>query len=273
MSESGSVSDEQTREIVREGYAKIAGRQPSCCGESSENKVAQAIGYSDADIEAVPEGSNLGVGCGNPVSFAAPRPGESVLDLGSGAGFDVFIAARAVGPKGRAVGVDMTDEMLERARANAESAGFDNVSFHKGLIEKLPFEDASFDIVISNCVINLAPDKDRVFREIYRVLRPGGRMAVSDLVLEKELPPAVARSAEAYVGCIAGAMLRSDYVAAIERAGLSDVNEVEVTSYGDILLGLQAEDLDGAIAREGLTLEEAQDAAASISSLKVTARR
>ncbi len=265
---------ENVHEVVREAYGRIAEAQeaaPSCCG--SQAAVAEAIGYSKDDLEAVPEGANLGVGCGNPIAFADPKPGEVVLDLGSGAGFDSFLAARAVGPGGRVIGVDMTDEMLELARENARKSGLDNVEFRKGVIEHLPVDDESVDIVISNCVINLATDKEQVFREARRVLRPGGRMVVSDLVLEKPLPPAVAKSAEAYIGCVAGAMLRPDYIAAIERAGLQDVEVVESRSYGDILVGMQMPELREAATLAGITDEEIQDAASSITSVKVAAKR
>lgn len=265
---------ESVHEVVRDAYGRIAeaqGTAPSCCG--SQAAVAEAIGYSKDDLAAVPEGANLGVGCGNPIEFAAPKPGEVVLDLGSGGGFDSFLAARAVGPEGRVIGVDMTDEMLELATENARKTGLDNVEFRKGVIEHLPVEDESVDIVISNCVINLATDKEQVFREVRRVLRPGGRMVISDLVLEKPLSPAVAKSAEAYIGCVAGAMLRPDYIAAIERAGLHDVEVVESRSYGDILVGMQMPELREAAELAGITDEEIQDAAGSITSVKVAAQR
>jgi SAM-dependent methyltransferase len=260
-------------EVVRDAYGKIAEANgvASCCG--SQAAVAQEIGYTQDDLAAVPEGANLGVGCGNPLAFAEPKAGEVVLDLGSGAGFDSFLAARAVGAAGRVIGVDMTEEMLELARENARKTGLDNVEFRKGVIEHLPVDDESVDIVISNCVINLATDKEQVFREVRRVLRPGGRMVVSDLVLEKPLPAAVAKSAEAYIGCIAGAMLRPDYVAAIERAGLREVEVVESRSYGDILIGMQMPELQEAAKAAGLSDEQVQDAASSVTSVKVAARR
>jgi len=260
-------------EVVRDAYGKIAEANgvASCCG--SQAAVAHEIGYTKDDLAAVPEGANLGVGCGNPLAFADPKAGEVVLDLGSGAGFDSFLAARAVGAAGRVIGVDMTDEMLDLARENARKAGLDNVEFRKGVIEHLPVDDESVDIVISNCVINLATDKEQVFREVRRVLRPGGRMVVSDLVLEKPLPAAVAKSAEAYIGCVAGAMLRPDYIAAIERAGLREVAVVESRSYGDILIGMQMPELQEAAKAAGLSDEQVQDAARSVTSVKVAARR
>ena len=169
----------------------------------------------------IPEGANLGLGCGNPVALASLRPGETVLDLGSGGGIDCFLAARKVGPEGRVIGVDMTAEMIHLARENAQKSGLKNVEFRLGEIENLPLEDGSVDAVISNCVINLSTDKERVFREIYRVLKPGGRMMVSDIVLDGELPAKVKDSVAAYTGCIGGALKRDDYLAAIVKAGFT----------------------------------------------------
>jgi SAM-dependent methyltransferase len=180
------------------------------------------LGYSKEQIDALPEGANLGLGCGNPTAIDSLRPGEVVVDLGSGAGIDVFLAARQVGDSGKVIGVDMTDAMLEKARKNASSGGYKNVEFRKGKIEDLPIEDETVDVVISNCVINLSPEKEKVFREAYRVLKPGGRMMVSDIVLEKELPPEVLSSVDAYVGCVSGASLRSEYLKTIEDAGFSE---------------------------------------------------
>ncbi len=267
-------SRESVHEVVRDAYGRIAESQastPSCC--STQSAVAEAIGYSKEDLDAVPDGANLGVGCGNPLSFADPKPGEIVVDLGSGGGFDSLLAARAVGPRGRVIGIDMTDAMLDLARTNAGKAGLENVEFRKGVIEDLPIDDDSVDIVISNCVINLATDKAQVFREVQRILRPGGRMVISDLVLEKPLLPAVAKSAEAYIGCVAGAMLRADYLAAIEDAGLHDVEVVESQSYGDILVGMQMPELLAAAKAAGISDEEIQDSARAVVSVKVFARR
>jgi SAM-dependent methyltransferase len=184
---------------------------------------ALKMGYSSDEVEAVPEGANLGLGCGAPLAAAAVQSGETVLDLGSGAGFDAFIAARAVGSEGRVIGVDMTPEMVEQARRNAESSGASNVEFRQGFIEDLPVEDNSVDVLISNCVINLSPDKPAVFREAFRVLRPGGRLAVSDIVLTRELPPSVADNIAAYVGCVAGAPLLDDYLGYLHDAGFEGV--------------------------------------------------
>jgi len=226
---------EDVHNQVREGYAAIAreggprcGAQASCCcGEGDAAALAQAVGYSEEELAALPDGANLGLSCGNPVALASLRPGETVVDLGSGAGFDVFIAGRRVGAEGRAIGVDMTAEMLARARANTaayrERAGLDNVEFRLGEIEHLPLADNSADVVISNCVINLSPDKAQVWCEVARVLRPGGRVAISDLALTRPLPASVRGMAEALVGCVAGAVLVEETQGMVERAGLADI--------------------------------------------------
>jgi SAM-dependent methyltransferase len=220
----------------------------------------------------VPPGANLGLGCGNPLQLAGVERGETVLDLGSGAGFDVLLAARAVGPEGRVIGVDMTPAMIARAEANARAAGVASVEFRLGHIEALPVEDASVDVVISNCVINLSPEKDRVFREAFRVLRAGGRLAVSDLVLTAALPAGLLRSAEAYVGCIAGAMLRDEYVAAIGRAGFSSVAVVAEGSFAGIV-DLQSPEILAALAKDGLDLRDAETLLEKVVSIKVVARK
>jgi SAM-dependent methyltransferase len=225
---------EAVRDMVREGYAGIARNSGSCCGGATANAdtIARHIGYSEEDVRAVPAGANLGLGCGNPLALANVQPGETVLDLGSGAGFDALLAAQAVGPTGCVVGIDMTPEMLARAEANVQKAGVPNVEFRRGYIEALPVEDASVDVVISNCVINLSPEKPRVFAEAMRVLKPGGRLLVSDLVLTRPLPESVRASVEAYVGCIAGASLKDDYIGQIRDAGFADVAVVEERGYG-----------------------------------------
>ena len=203
------------RALVREKYAAIAEGKTGvagCCGTETPAEVLTQIGYSADQAGAIPEGANLGLGCGNPIAFAALAPGETVLDLGSGAGIDCFLAAREVGPAGRVIGVDMTPVMVEKARANAKRGGYANVEFRLGEIEHLPVADASVDSIISNCVVNLSPDKPQVFREAWRALKPGGRMLVSDLVLLKPVPPEVQRSLDLYVGCVAGASLKSNYL-------------------------------------------------------------
>jgi SAM-dependent methyltransferase len=238
---------QRVRENVRKGYAAIAkgggsccGPTKSCCGTGSANGVAKAIGYSDAELATLPDGANMGLSCGNPGAIAALRRGETVLDLGSGGGFDVFLVAQKIGPKGRVIGVDMTPEMLSKARANAESfrrqTKLDNVDFRLGEIEHLPVADNSVDVVISNCVINLSPDKPQVWREIARVLKPGGRVAISDLALLRPLPPKIRESLEALVGCIAGAALVADARRMIRAAGLVDAVLLPKPGYVDGLV-------------------------------------
>jgi SAM-dependent methyltransferase len=210
---------------VRERYGEIARSSSSCCAPSccDSGGGSTALGYDAESLRQIPADADLGLGCGAPVDRLDLAPGETVLDLGSGGGIDVFLAARQVGPTGRAIGVDMTPEMLERARAAASKAGFDNVEFRHGRLESLPLNDSSVDAVTSNCVINLVPDKAAVFAEVARVLRPGGRLVVSDIVLERELPEAITKDLMAWVGCVAGAQLRGDYFAQVEAAGLGDV--------------------------------------------------
>ncbi|MCI0500093.1 MAG: arsenite methyltransferase [Planctomycetales bacterium] len=205
-------SDEKIRETVRKGYADIAkGQSGCCCGSASPDKLAEAIGYTREELEALPDGANMGLSCGNPTAIADLKPGQVVLDLGSGGGFDVFIAARKVGPTGRAIGVDMTPDMLSNARASTaaftKKTGLSNVEFRLGEIEHLPVADGSADVVLSNCVINLSPDKQQVWKEIARVLKPGGKACISDLALKKPLPKQVLESAAALVSCVAGAVL------------------------------------------------------------------
>ncbi len=214
-------SDAEIHEAVRAAYAdRVEGS--GCCGSSDAGAAAQRMGYSEDDVNAVPDGANLGLGCGAPLQAAGVRRGETVLDLGSGAGFDAFLAVREVGESGRVIGVDMTPKMIERARANAARAGIANAEFREGQIESLPVEDDTVDVIISNCVINLSPDKPAVFREAFRVLKPGGRLAVSDIVITEPLPEAVADNLAAYVGCLAGASLVDDYLAAIRNAGFEE---------------------------------------------------
>jgi ubiquinone/menaquinone biosynthesis C-methylase UbiE len=226
---------EAVRAAVREGYGQIAQKDGSCCsgvsccGSNAEDSIrlAQYVGYSAEELAALPAGANMGLSCGNPTALASLKPGEVVLDLGSGGGFDVFIAAQKVGPAGRAIGVDMTPDMVAKARKNItayrERSGLDNVEFRLGEIEHLPLADNSVDVVISNCVINLSPEKPQVWREIARVLKPGGRVAVSDLALFKPLPQEVREMVEALVGCVAGAVLVSETERMAREAGLTDI--------------------------------------------------
>lgn len=211
---------------VREKYAAVA-RSGLSSDHDGVRAVDEAFGYSPDELASIPAGANMGLGCGNPTATARLRPGEVVVDLGSGGGLDVFLAAKKVGPTGKAIGIDMTPAMVERARANAARQGFTNVEFHQATIDKLPLPDASADVVISNCVINLAPDKPAVLREIFRVLKPGGRVAVSDIALKKPLPPEVSGDLLAYVGCVAGAVPIADYVRDLQAAGFSAVQVVD----------------------------------------------
>jgi arsenite methyltransferase len=222
--------DERLHEIVREQYGRTA-QQGLSSERTDVQAVAQAFGYSAEELTSIPAEANLGLSCGNPTVFAGLKPGEVVVDLGCGGGMDVFLAARKVGPLGRAIGIDMTDEMLALARRNAtrgpDGQPFTNVEFHRATIDNLPLTSASVDCVISNCVINLAPDKPAVFREIARVLKPGGRVAISDIALKQKLPQELAENLAAYVGCIAGAIAISDYRQGLAAAGFAHVEVVE----------------------------------------------
>ena len=212
--------------VVREQYGAVASSMLS--GEQAGVRaVARAFGYSEQELGSIPAGANMGLSCGNPTAMASLRPGEVVVDLGSGGGIDVFLASKQVGPTGKAIGVDMTPQMLERARKVAKDGGYANVEFREGSIDKLPLPDQSADCIISNCVINLAPDKQAVFDEMYRVLKPGGRVAVSDIAIRKELPADLARDVMAYVGCIAGAIPVGEYAAGLSRAGFEAVHVVD----------------------------------------------
>jgi len=233
------MKEEEIKKVVREGYAEIAKRENSCCGPVSSccgspdavEDISKSIGYTEEEIKTVPEGANLGLGCGNPVALASLKEGDVVLDLGSGAGFDCFIAASEVGKGGKVIGVDMTPEMIDKARENAKKGNYENVEFRVGEIENIPAGDNSVDVVISNCVINLSPDKKRVFKEAFRVLKPGGRLMVSDIVLIKELPDFIKNSVEAYVGCISGAVMKEEYIEAVRKAGFREVKVRDETSF------------------------------------------
>ena len=217
---------EQILESVKSKYAAVA--ESSLSSENAGVKaVAEAFGYTPEELTSIPAEANMGLSCGNPTATAHLKPGEVVVDLGSGGGLDVFLASKQVGPTGRAIGIDMTPAMIERARANAKSGGYTNVDFHLSTIDRIPLPDASVDCVISNCVLNLAPDKPAVFREIARVLKPGGRLAVSDIALKHELPEAIAKSVAAYVGCIAGAIRIDDYRSGLLAAGFQHVEIVD----------------------------------------------
>ena len=213
-------------EVVRERYAAVAAS--TLTNESTGvQAVAEAFGYSAGELQSIPAEANMGLSCGNPVAMAHLRPGEVVVDLGSGGGIDVLLAAKKVGPSGKAIGIDMTDEMLDRARKNADKAGATNAEFHKATIDNLPLDDASADCIISNCVINLASDKRAVFREMARVLKSGGRVAVSDIALKKPLPPEIGQDLLAYVGCIAGAIPIKEYRDGLKEAGFAHVEIID----------------------------------------------
>lgn len=230
----------ELKQAIRKNYGSIAVRGGSCCQpgdaccgiRTSLENICKEIGYSEADLRLAPEGANMGLGCGNPVALASLREGETVLDLGSGGGFDCFLAAARVGAQGRVIGVDMTPEMLEKARQNAKKGGYTNVEFRLGEIENLPVADNSVDVIISNCVINLTPHKRRVFQEAYRVLKPGGRLMVADIVLLRPLPAAIRESVAAYVGCVSGAELKEEYLNAIQEAGFTQVEVVDEQAFG-----------------------------------------
>lgn len=257
------------REQVKQGYTRVV---EALGDDERANDQARRIGYDEEQLAAVPEGANLGVGCGNPTAIDTLRPGETVVDLGSGAGMDAFLAARQVGPKGRVIGVDMTPAMLAKARENALKVGLDNVEFREGRIEELPLEDESVDVILSNCVINLSPEKERVYREAYRVLRPGGRVMVSDIVLERPLPAEVVEHIDAYLGCVGGASLREEYLETIRKAGFA---EVRVESEASFLGAMALDDptVQAVMKQLDISPEEAKAYAASVTSLHIFARK
>jgi len=270
------MEKEEIKKVVREGYAKIAKQDSSCCGPVNSccgstdlaQDISKSIGYTEEELKAVPEGANLGLGCGNPVALASLKEGETVLDLGSGAGFDCFLAADRVGKNGRVIGIDMTPEMVEKARENARKSNYTNVEFRLGEIENLPVADNSVDIVISNCVINLAPDKSRVFSEVFRALKPGGRLMISDIVLLKELPNFIKDSIEAYIGCLSGAIMRNEYIEAIKASGFQEVGIVDETFFP---IECMANDptAKAIIKNLEIPMKEVKEAANSVASIKV----
>lgn len=225
--------------VVKQAYADIAQAKP-CCGCKCKSQISKEIGYTDEEINLVPE-ANLGLGCGNPVAIGSIQPGDTILDLGSGAGLDAFLAAEKTGENGKVIGVDMTEEMIERAKKNAEQYNIKNVEFRLGDIENLPVEENTIDIIISNCVINLAPDKSKVFKEAFRVLKSGGKMFLSDIVLLQELSEEQRNDKKLLSGCVAGAMLKDDYIATLEKAGfelkiIGENKEISKQQYQDIPL-------------------------------------
>jgi len=273
------MKKDEVKKHVRARYAAAATAGSSCCGPApccgtqtgpDKERESLAVGYSAEDLSGVPAESNLGLGCGNPAALAGLKEGETVLDLGAGAGIDCFLAARKVGPTGRVIGVDMTPQMIDRARENVRKSGAANIEFRLGEIESLPAADASIDVIISNCVINLSPEKDRVFREAFRVLKPGGRLLVSDIVLSRPLPKALQESAAVYTACVAGAMLRDDYLKEIEAAGFRRVEIVSETAFPAeaILTSAQASQ----VVRElKVSRRELESAVGSVLSLSVRA--
>lgn len=272
------MKDPDVKKIVKDRYSKIANQGLSCCGSIStccssgnmSQAISRGIGYSDEEMGSVPEGANLGLGCGNPVALASLKEGDIVLDLGSGAGFDCFLAADKVGKSGKVIGVDMTSEMVTKARENARQGGYSNVEFRLGEIENLPAADSSVDVIISNCVINLSPDKKQVFADAFRVLKPGGKIMISDIVLLRDLPDVVLNSLEAYVSCISGAMLKDEYLKTIKDAGLKDVTIIDETVFPvDYMLNDPiAQEVIGKL---DIASQEIKDIADSVVSVKVSA--
>ena len=227
------MKEEKVRKAVRERYGKIAKTETCGCGCTS---TSQQIGYSKNELDSVPEGADLNLGCGNPVALASLKEGETVIDLGSGGGLDSFLAAKKVGSTGKVIGVDMTAEMLERARANCKKSGYKNVEFRLGEIENLPVADNTADVIISNCVINLSTNKQRVFQEAYRVLKPKGRLMISDIVLLGNIPDKVKNNVLAYVGCIAGAEKKDEYIKKIKQAGFQQIEVIAENHLTEMML-------------------------------------
>jgi SAM-dependent methyltransferase len=284
------MNKEETKKIVRKEYASLVTTGSSCCGPSAQETapaansccgstsggtdsakraadVSKIIGYSEDELSDLPEGANLGLGCGNPVALASLKEGDTYLDLGSGAGIDSFLAAKKVGKTGKVIGVDMTPEMIDKARDNAKKGNYENVEFRLGEIEHLPVADNSIDVITSNCVINLSPDKKAVFEEAYRVLKPGGKIMISDIVLLKPLPEVVMNSIEAYVGCISGAEPKEKYLQIVKDAGFEDVEVKSEAVFPSENL------LDDPLAKsivEGLNLseEDVKEISWSIASIK-----
>ena len=244
----------------------------NCCSKPTDEQVSKLVGYSQEELNAVPEGANLGLGCGNPTALASLKEGERVLDLGSGAGFDCFLASKKVGKTGKVIGVDMTPEMLDKARANAKKGKYTNVEFRLGEIENLPVADNSVDIIISNCVINLSTNKERVFEEAFRVLAPNGRLMVSDIVLLKQLPEALQQDMEAYAGCIAGAEIKEKYLEMILKVGFEEVKVLQEKTY-PIDYIISEPEIKELINRLGLTQEQVTGLSNTVVSISVSASK
>ncbi|MCK5559125.1 MAG: arsenite methyltransferase [Thermoplasmata archaeon] len=284
------MKKEEIKKVVRENYANIARQNSSCCGPTAqgdstgtemnpccgtgdqEQNVSKIIGYTAEELKSLPEGADLGLGCGNPVALASLKEGDTYLDLGSGAGIDCFLAARKVGKTGKAIGVDMTPEMLDKARENAKKGEFENVEFRLGEIEHLPVTDNSVDVITSNCVINLSPDKKAVFEDAFRVLKPGGKVMISDIVLLKPLPEEILDSIEAYVGCISGAILKDEYLEIVKEVGFEDIEVVSETTFPTETL-LKDSIAQTIIEKLQITPEEVREFGGSILSLKFSAKK
>jgi arsenite methyltransferase len=282
------MKEEEITKQVRTRYANAAKQGSSCgCGGNQANQaslccgstntaanrdMSKKVGYTDSDLNSVPDGANLGLGCGNPIALASLKEGERVLDLGSGAGFDCFLASQRVGPSGKVIGVDMTPEMLDTARENLRKGKYQNVEFRLGEIENLPVADSTVDVIISNCVINLSLDKPRVFKEAFRVLRPGGRLMVSDIVLTADLPPGIRSSIEAYVGCVAGASKKSDYLEAIKSAGFQEVKVVQETVFPTDTLANDPT-MQEIMKESKITADQVKKLSSSVVSVKVAASK
>jgi ubiquinone/menaquinone biosynthesis C-methylase UbiE len=272
------MKEEKIRKMVREGYAKIAKKETSCCATTpaprscptpTSRDISKKIGYSEEDINSVPEGANLGLGCGNPVALASLGKGETVLDLGSAGGFDCFLAAQRVGKNGKVIGVDMTPEMIDKARKDARKGKYQNVEFRLGEIENLPVADGTVDVVISNCVINLSPDKKRVFEEALRALKLGGRLMVSDIVLLRKLPESIKKSVQAYIGCLSGAEMKDRYLQTIKGAGFQQVKVIEENRFP--VENMANDPTAQAIVKTtGITAEEIKEIADTVASVKVS---
>ncbi len=266
------MKEEKVRKMVRENYGKIAKAETCGCGCGDIPNVSEQIGYSKEELSSIPSEANLNLGCGNPVALASLKEGETVVDLGSGGGLDCFLASKKVGTKGRVIGVDMTPEMLDKARNNSRKGGYKNVEFRLGEIENLPIADNTADIVVSNCVINLSPNKQRVFDEAFRVLKSSGRLMISDMVLLEKLPEALKKNVLAYVGCISGAELKTEYVKMMEKSGFKDTTVVEETKMAidQILSDATAKSI---IKQLKLTRKRVGEILGSVVSIKVSARK
>jgi len=274
------MKDEKVKKIVRKRYGNVAKNSSSCCASSdsccgctpvTSEDISRKIGYSEEELSSVPEGANLGLGCGNPIALASLKEGETVLDLGSGAGFDCFLAAKKVGKKGKVIGVDMTPEMLDKGRTNARKGKYENVEFRLGEIENLPVADKSVNVIISNCVINLSPNKRQVFKEAYRVLAPNGRLMVSDIVLLDELPKELKENVQAYTSCISGAELKEKYLNFIKEAGFKEVKVINETNFPfDFIASDTTQEF---IKTLGISAEKVKEIGESIVSIKVSATK